>query len=108
MLVVDKKTARKKIEDVKGKLSIPGEEQEGILEIKKLLAAKESSLQQIESCASCCGGSCSIGFLLEAEAEILKNALEAMVSNDVSRASLLLEDYLDFLESNYGNAPNIF
>ena len=108
MVVIDKKRAREEIKAIKEKLTAAGREREGISEIKKLLEAKDSSLQQVDSCAPCCGSSCGIAFLLEAEVEILQSALEAITANDTSRAGLLLEDYLDFLENNYENAPAFF
>ncbi|MCD6567410.1 MAG: hypothetical protein J7K94_01545 [Dehalococcoidia bacterium] len=108
MVVINKKRVRGEIKAIKEKLAAAGREREGISEITKLLEVKDSSLQQVDSCAACCGSSCSIAFLLEAEIEILRSALEAIKANDTSRAGLLLEAYLDFLENNYENAPAFF
>lgn len=68
-------------------------ELEKMLEIKSALLWKTTDGMQ-----PCCGSFCSIKNSLDAEVKVLEEALAAFDRDDISRASSLLKDYIDYME----------
>jgi hypothetical protein len=103
MLLIDKENVRKDITAIKEKLANPERKTECIANIKKLIDMKQSHIWRADA-GSCGRNVCGLVVpLLEIEIETLQRALNAVKENDSDKAAALLEDYLAFLEKNYGD-----
>lgn len=103
MLLIDKENVTKDIAAIKEKLANPERKAECITDIQKLIDMKQSHLWRADA-GSCSGNICSLsGSLLETELATLQHALDAVKENDSNKAAALLEDYLAFVEKNYGD-----
>ena len=85
---------------IKEKLANPEKKGECLAEIEEMLEMKQAHLWRAD-CGTCCGNICGLVSQLEAESEILLDALDAVKRGDISKAAALLEDYLSLLKNNY-------
>lgn len=66
-------------------------------EVKKMLEIKSALLWKAEP-QTCCGSLCQIRTCLASETQILEEVLDALDRGDISRASSLLTEYLNYIE----------
>jgi hypothetical protein len=102
MLMIDKKGVREDISTVKEKLANHKKKAECITDIEKMIDMKQSHVWRADM-GSCRGSICNISSQIEMEMGILQDAVEAVKGDDNSKAGLLLENYLAFMEEHYEN-----
>jgi hypothetical protein len=93
---------------LKHKLCDPEKESECIGELERIMNVKQLHLWRADSLSPCCGGDiCSLVPQFEAEAGILRDALDALKAGENSKAANLLEDYLAFLQKSYRSEASV-
>jgi hypothetical protein len=100
--MIDKGSIRENIAAIKEKLANPGKKAECIADIENMIEIKQSHIWRADF-GCCCGSICNISSQIGAEIEILQDALDAIKGGDDSKAAILLESYLAFMEEHYEN-----
>jgi hypothetical protein len=96
MMIIDKET----VSATRQKIANPKKLKAAIEDVKKMLEIKEALLWRSEGMAPCCGSLSNVSAHLTREISILENALSALESKDTARASDLLQEYLNLLDTS--------
>ena len=80
-------------------LADPARLDESKVELGKMLEIKSALLSRAaDGIQPCCGTFCEIRTCLDSEVNVLQEALDTLNNKDVHKASLLLKDYIKYLE----------
>jgi len=89
--------SRQQVENLIRKLSDPAKFDECRGEVEKMLEIKSALLWQAEGPQPCCGSFGEIKTRLASEVQILEAVLDALDEGNISQASSLLKEYMDYL-----------
>ena len=96
MFIIDKDS----VNDIRHKLDDAGKAEDVADDVRKMLDIKQTLLWRSEAMSPCCGSLQEISSYLTFEVTTLENALNALESNNIPQASLLLGEYQRFLEEH--------
>jgi hypothetical protein len=103
MFMISKETMDS-VMSLRNKIADPKKKAECIAAVENMIKIKESHLARADW-GSCCGNICNLVPQIDSELQMLQNTLEVLRKGDNEKASLLLEDYIAFLQKNYTPEP---
>jgi len=95
MLIIN----RDSVTATRQKIADPKKISQAIKDVRKMLEIKEALLWRSEGIAPCCGSLSNISAHLTREVSILENTLSALESKNTARATDLLQEYLNLLDT---------
>ena len=96
MLIINKAT----VNAIKQKLNGSGRTPEVVGDVTRMLDIKKALQWRCEAMTPCCGSFCNITSQINHEIAILEDILTTLEKGNVTRASSLLEEYMQTLEED--------
>ncbi len=103
MFIISKE-AMDSVMSLREKISDKKKKADCLAELENMIKIKESHLERAEW-SSCCSNICNLRSQMDNELQMLQNTLEILRKGDSTKASSLLENYIDSLQKSYRPEP---
>ena len=103
MFIISKE-AMDSVVSLREKISDKKKKADCLAELENMIKIKESHLERAEW-SSCCSNICNLRSQMDNELQMLQNTLEILRKGDSTKASSLLENYIDSLQKSYRPEP---